>query len=94
MYEALWDKMFELIPPIKHSVNHVSSDYEPAMINAVKNKFPPENEVKISICDFHHKQVKFYGIFILHLSNSIQKGQKIKKRGEEIFEKKILASAF
>lgn len=72
-YEAMWEKLFEIIPQMKHSVNHVSMDYEPAAIKAVRSKFPPENSVKISVCDFHHVQVKF--IELLEFSSGIQGSQ-------------------
>lgn len=59
-YQAMWAKIFELIPEIKRNVRLISIDYEKAAIAAVKSSFPPNNSIKISVCYFHHKQVNFF----------------------------------
>lgn len=56
MYNAMWQKLFSLIPSLKENVKYMSIDYERAALKSIKDTFG--DSVKILICLFHHEQVR------------------------------------
>ena len=54
MYDAIWDKLFEIVPALRANITTVTSDFERAQIKSAKSKFP---NARISGCLFHFKQV-------------------------------------
>lgn len=50
----MWEKIFEIIPELKHNVTDIHCDFEVAQISSAKSKFP---NARILGCNFHYKNV-------------------------------------
>ena len=55
MYNAIWLKLFEIIPELRNNVTGVTLDFEKAAIRSAKECF--REGTRISGCFFHFKQV-------------------------------------
>lgn len=68
-YDALWDKIKQLVPQLEQNVEFIMSDYEMAAIKSLSNKFP---KAKLSGCWFHFNQAVLRKWRKLELSHAPQ----------------------
>ena len=61
MYDAIWKRLFALVPELKKNVSSIHMDCEKAQIKAAKENLPA---AKITGCLFHYRQVSFL-IFLI-----------------------------
>lgn len=54
IYNAILDKVIEIVPNLVTNVKHIHLDFEPAAIKSFKNKIP---NAETHGCSFHYKQV-------------------------------------
>lgn len=57
MYDALWDKITQMVPQLEQNINFIMSDFEMAAVKSLSMKFP---KVKLTGCWFHFNQVHNY----------------------------------
>lgn len=55
MYDALWNKITQLIPQLKENITFIMSDFEIAAVKSLTTQFP---KAKITGCWFHFNQVR------------------------------------
>ncbi|XP_018358957.1 PREDICTED: uncharacterized protein LOC108758469 [Trachymyrmex cornetzi] len=53
MYDALWDKIIQMVPQLKENVKFIMSNFEMAAVKSLSTKFP---RVKLTGCWFHFNQ--------------------------------------
>lgn len=54
LYDALWDKITQLVPQLKQNIKFIMSDFEMAAVKSLNKKFPRAN---LTGCWFHFNQV-------------------------------------
>ncbi|KAL7294039.1 hypothetical protein TKK_0012513 [Trichogramma kaykai] len=54
MYDAIWKKLFEIIPDLQRNIQTIHMDFERAQIKSAKKHFPSPK--RVSGCLFHYKQ--------------------------------------
>lgn len=54
MYDALWEKIIQMVPQLKENVKFIMSDFEMAAVKSLSTKFP---RAKLTGCWFHFNQV-------------------------------------
>nr|XP_011313022.1 PREDICTED: uncharacterized protein LOC105272546 [Fopius arisanus] len=53
MYNAIWEKVLEMIPSLRENVTTLTGDFEMAQIDSFRTNFP---QARICGCLFHYKQ--------------------------------------
>ncbi|XP_067210206.1 uncharacterized protein [Linepithema humile] len=66
MYDALWDKITQLIPQLEQNIKFIMSDFEMAAVKSLNKKFP---RAKLTGCWFHFNQAVLRKWRKLRLSN-------------------------
>lgn len=58
MYNAIWQKLFTIVPNLRSNVEVVHCDFEKAQINSAQEQFVNQH-FRVTGCLFHYKQVSF-----------------------------------
>lgn len=56
MYNAIWHKLFEIVPDLQTRIETIICDFERAQIASARITFP---QGRVGGCIFHYKQVSF-----------------------------------
>ncbi|XP_018301775.1 uncharacterized protein [Mycetomoellerius zeteki] len=67
MYDALWEKIIQMVPQLKENVKFIMSDFEMAAVKSLSTKFP---RAKLTGCWFHFNQAVLRQWRKLRLSNA------------------------
>lgn len=54
LYDALWDKIIQIVPQLEQNIKFIMSDFETAAVKSLNKKFPRAN---LTGCWFHFNQV-------------------------------------
>ncbi|TGZ46497.1 Uncharacterized protein DBV15_11691, partial [Temnothorax longispinosus] len=66
LYDALWDKITQLVPQLEQNIKFIMSDFETAAVKSLNKKFPNAN---LTGCWFHFNQAVLRKWRKLRLSN-------------------------
>lgn len=66
LYDALWDKITQLVPQLEQNIKFIMSDFEMAAVKSLNKKFPRAN---LTGCWFHFNQAVLRKWRKLRLSN-------------------------
>ncbi|XP_077256446.1 uncharacterized protein LOC143894176 isoform X1 [Temnothorax americanus] len=67
LYDALWDKIIELVPQLKQNIKFIMSDFEMAAVKSLNKNF---TTAKLTGCWFHFNQAVLRKWRKLHLSSA------------------------
>ncbi|XP_070518824.1 uncharacterized protein [Cardiocondyla obscurior] len=66
VYDALWDRIMQLVPQLQHNIKFIMSDFEMAAVKSLSKKFPRAN---LTGCWFHFNQAVLRKWRQLRISN-------------------------